>query len=234
LTGLFVAKTRRHGLRGLTLLDVTTSTVILAILMTGILTGLLNSQQAFVEDQTAANLSLRAQRAMNRLVRVAGQALTNDAQFTPLNPVTGVDSHGLRFRLLQSVDPITGDPLYDDDAQVFIFGPNAGATPCAGLIIGRGPDLNQVYNTASGGDAVLGTNDDDTNVVLSGNWPAVELLLPSVFVPAVGTMLEIDFTPAPVGRLLTFTLRVNAPDPDGNGFVLQNDLVLVERVALRE
>ena len=230
----YAPKPGRDARAGLTLLDVTTTTAILSVLVAGILTGLLNSEKAFLEDQTAAQLTLRTQRAMDRIVRTAGQALTTDAQFSPLKPATGVDSHALQFRLLQSVDPITGEPLYDSSGQVFIYGPDAGATPCAGLIIGRGPDLSSIHSTAAGGDGLLGTTDDDATVILSGASPAVELLIPSRFAPRAGTMLEIDVTPPPVGRLLTITLRVNAPAPDGNGFVFENDLVLVERVALRE
>ena len=63
--------------------------------------------------------------------------------------------------------------------------------------------------------------------------PAVELLIPGRFAPQLGEMFQIDVTPAPTGRFLSFTLRVNAREATG-GFVLVNDLVLTTNVALRE
>jgi prepilin-type N-terminal cleavage/methylation domain-containing protein len=224
---------RTQGIRGLTLLEVSVTAAILGLLVTGVFSGMLNSQRAFLEDQTVSDLSIRAQNTMDRIVRLAGQALTTDDQFSPLKPNTGVQSHCLRFRVLQTVDPLTGDPVYDDAARVFLYGPDEGANPSSGVIVGRGPDLNQIHATGAGPDAVLGTVDDDTTTILAGGVSAVEVLLSDTFSPRLGDMFTINVAPAPIGRLLTVTLRVNVRRSDGT-FLLANDLVISERVALRE
>ena len=217
---------------GLTLVQLMIVIGALMVLTLATVTALIGSQNVFVQNQTMSQLQLRAQNAMDRIVALTSQAVTGDGEFSTLKPNTGVDSHALRFRLIAAIDPVTATAIYDDDLKVYVYGPDSGTNPCAGLIIGRGPTLNDVYATGAGPDGLLGTQDDRT-ASISGGIPAVELLIPSTFAPQLGDMFQIDMTPAPVGRFISFTLRLNARDVDGN-FVLANDVVLTTNVALRE
>lgn len=220
------------GVAGMTLIEVMIMAATLMVLTFATVTALIGSQNAFVQSQTMSLLQLRAQIAMDRIVALSSQAVTGDAEFSPIKPTSGVDSHGLRFRLIDSINALSGAPVYDDDLKVYIYGPDAGTNPAAGIIIGRGPSLTDIHAIGAGADGLLGTVDDST-ASISGGMPAVELLIPSTFAPQTGDMLQIDVTPAPTGRLLTFTLRLNARETDGD-FVLANDLVLTSTVALRE
>jgi type II secretory pathway pseudopilin PulG len=217
---------------GFTFIELVASFSVLSIVMGSILMALLSTQAVFLDNLALSQLNLRAQLAMDRVVALASQALTSDAEFGPLKPSTGIDSHGLQFRLIDSIDPVTGEAVYNDAAEVFIYGPDSDTNPCAGLIIGRGPSLDDIYNTGKGADGVLGTVDDNTTAVISG-VPAVELLVSSRHAPRAGAMFTINLQPAPAGRLIAFTLRLNARDSTGN-FLLPNDLELRERVALRQ
>jgi hypothetical protein len=210
-----------------------TFTLALVTVVLGSIVGAtLGLQQTFLQGETVSRINLRGQLAMNRIVEVATQAVTSDAAFAPLRPTTGVGSHCLRFRLFDSFD-LAGDPIYDNDAIVYIYGPDGGAYPAAGLIIGRGPGLLEIHGVGAGGDGLLGTTDDIASASLAGGLPAVELLIPAEFAPRTGEMFTVDVLPPPVGPLLRFTLRLNAVGRDGN-FVLNDDLVLSERVALRQ
>jgi type II secretory pathway pseudopilin PulG len=226
------AHPKQHGASGMTLIEILITAGTLMVLMLATVTALIGSQNAFVQSQTLSVLQLRSQIALDRIVALASQAVTGDAEFSPLKPTTGVDSHGLRFRLIESIDGVSGVPVYNDALKVYVYGPDSGANPSAGLIIGRGPDLTDIYTTGAGADNLLGTVDDGT-AAISGGVPAVELLIPSTFAPQTGDMFRVNVTPAPTGRLLTFTLRLNAREADGD-FVLANDLVLTTTVALRE
>ena len=217
---------------GLSLVEVAVTMTLITVIVAGLFSAVTASQQAFLENQITSLVESRAHMALDRIISVASQAVTVDAEFSPLKPNTGVASHCLRFRALQAFD-VAGTPIYDDTLKVYIYGPDTGTNPCAGLIIARGPDLPTIYSAASGGDYLLGTVDDDVTASIAGGMPAVELLLSADLAPQTGEMLTIDVTPAPVGRLLRFTLRVNATDRDG-AFLLPNDLVLSERVALRQ
>ena len=219
---------REHGM---TLIEVTASLVVLLILLGSVMSATLSTQTVFVEDQIVSRLQLRTEEALNRIVGLTSQALTTDTQFSTLLPSTGVSAHCLRFRLVQGIDSTTGAVIYDDAAQVYILGPDGGAFPCSGVIIGRGPNLSTVSTVGGGTDGILGTTDDAVNTVVASNMPVVELLLPSTYAPQSGTMLTVNLTPAPVGRLVTFTLRVNAQNQNGS-YVLANDLVLTESIAL--
>ena len=207
--------------------------VVLGMVLATVTGATLGAQRVFVQNQIATEMTLRAEHALDRIVSLTSQALTVDAQFSTLKPTTGVDGHCLRFRLVSSIDATTGEPVYDDAARVFIYGPDTGTNPCDGVLVGRGADLDAIYATARGADNRLGTADDNTSVVLASGVPAVELLLPSNYAPQTGAMLTINLSPAPIGRLVTFTLRVNAVGMDGS-FIYPNDLVFVERVALRQ
>ena len=76
--------------------------------------------------------------------------MTTDAQFSPLKPNTGVDSHCLRFRLLLNIDATTGQPVYDDTGRIYLYGPDDGTDPCAGIIVGRSPNLGAIHLTERG------------------------------------------------------------------------------------
>lgn len=223
---------KHSGDAGMTLIEVMITIGTLMVLTFATVTALIGSQNAFVQSQTLSVLQLRAQIAMDRVVALSSQAVTGDAEFSPLKPTSGVDSHALRFRLIDSINPVSGAPVYDDDLKVYIYGPDGGTNPSAGIIIGRGPSLTDIYTTGAGPDGLLGTVDDST-ASISGGMPAVELLMPSTFAPQTGDMFQVDVTPAPTGRLLTFTLRLNAREADGD-FVLANDVVLTSAVSLRE
>lgn len=217
---------------GTTLIETAVTTTVLSIFMIGI-TALIGSQDAFIQSQVVSQLQLRVQNALERVVDISSQAVTVDGEFSPLKPTSGLGSHCLRFRLIESVDVGTGEPVYDDDLKVYIYGPDPGSNPSSGLIIGRGANLDAIHDVAAGVDEQLGTTDDNTSVMLSGVTPAVELLIPSDFAPQSGEMFQVDVSPAPIGRLLTFTIRVNARSRDGV-FVLADDLIMSERVALRQ
>ncbi len=223
---------RSIGESGFTLIEVVLAVGVWSIFLVSIMTAVLGTQNGFVQSQTVTQLRVRAQHAMDRIVSTCNQAVTGDTEFSPLKPTTGVQSHCLRFRLIQFVDG-TGTPVYEDTLRVYVYGMDTGSTPCNGIILGRGPDLATIHSTGSGPDGVLGTTDDDATSSIAGGVPAVELLVPSTFAPQSGDMLTIDVTPPPIGRLLTITMRLNVRGADGN-FLLPNDLVLTERVALRQ
>jgi len=217
---------------GLTLVEVVATVSIMSVVVGSIAMAMLGTQNVFLQSQLVSRMNLRAQIAMDSIVDMASQALTADPDFSPLKTTSGVNSRCLRFRLFQSIDAL-GQPVYDNQLKVFIYGPSAGANPSGGLIIGRGPDLATIHAAGKGADNLLGTADDNTSAIISGGIPAVQLLVPSTFTPRTGTMFTINVAPAPIGRLLTFTLRLNAQARDGS-FILENDLVLTEQVALRQ
>jgi hypothetical protein len=208
------------------LVETAITLALLAIFIFGILATVTGLQSTFVDNEVIGELHRRAQRALERIVQLSSQALTDDEQFAALKPTTGVDSHCLRFSLVTSVDTVTAEPIYSSNI-VYIYGPDDGDYPCSGIIVGRGPGLDTVY-TACGDDGRLGTSDDNTSTLVNGD-PLVELLVPSEFAPSSGEMLQIDVAE----RMVTFTLRLNAHGTNG-AFVLPNDLVLTERVALRQ
>jgi len=217
----------------MTFVELAATMSVLTVVIGSIVTATLGTQNMFIENQAIGQLNMQAELAMERVLDLASQALTTDPQFSPLKPSTGIDSHCLRFRLIQSVDAVTGTLIYDDNAQIHLYGPDSGAFPSGGLIVGRGPDLASIYAAGCGPDGFLGTSDDNTNTILSGTIPAVELLVPDRYAPQTGDMFTINVAPAPIGRFLTFTLRLNTRKPDGS-FILPDDLVLMERLALKQ
>ena len=223
----------RHRDAGMGIVEVSIVLSLTVIVSTVAMSTMLGSQRSIAEGVRQGELRIRAQHAMERLTSTLGQALTSDAEYSPLKPSTGADSHCVRFRLLQSTDPVTGAPIYDDSLRVYVYGPDSGTTPNAGLIIGRGPDLAAIYAAGAGADALLGTTDDDASTSLGGGVPAVELLIDSRYSPSSGDMFSVDVVPAPIGRLLEITLRLNVREANGN-FALADDLVLQERVTLRQ
>lgn len=216
----------------MSLLELMAAVGLLGVFLAGILGTLAGTQSTFLENRSIWVVQVRAQKALDRIVSVARQAVTEDADFSFLKPSTGVNSHGLQFRLLDFIDG-GGQPVYDDTLRVFIYGPDSGESPSKGLIIGRGPDLATIHATGGGPDGFLGTRDDNTTAAISGGVPAVELLVPSIYAPRTGEMFTINFDPGSDGRLITFTLRLNVKHRD-RGFVIPDDLVLTERVALMQ
>ena len=219
--------TRRDD--GFTLIEAAVTLAMLGIFVTSIIATTMGLQDTFLESQTVSNLHLRARHALDRVVLLAGQAVTGDAEFSTLQANTSADGfHCLRFRLISGIDTVTGAAIYDDNLKVFIYGDHDTVNPCSGLIVGRGLDLSTVFTTGRGSDGRLGTTDDAVNTLTNG-IPVVELLVRPTFAPRSGDMFTVDV----IGRLVTFTIRLNARGTDGN-FLLPTDLVLTERVALRQ
>ena len=212
---------------GLTLLELAVTAAVLTVIFGVAASAFVSTTNTFTESQIISQLQLRAQHAMARLSTVARQAVTSDPLYGPLKPDTGVDSKVLRLRLIQSM--AGGVAVYDNATRVYICGDDANTYPCQGVIIGRGPSLSAIYNAGKGSDDTLGTRGDDTSTVIANGIPAVELLLPDIYAPSQGDMLTINVDPA--GRLITLTLRVNVQSNSGS-FILPQDLVLQERVAL--
>ncbi len=225
---LVLERSRRQ--RGFSILEAALTLTMIVIFLSSILSTTVGLQNAFLQSQSVSDLNLRAQRALDRIVTLASQATTDDAQFGPLYPTGAPDDfYCLRFRLVTSIDPVTGEPVYDDNLVVYVLGDeDTGLTPCAGLIVGRGPDMATIYQNGRGSDNLLGTVDDEVNTLTNG-VPVVELLVPPTFAPQTGDLFNVSVD----GRLVTFTLRMNARDGRGN-FILPNDLVLSERLALRQ
>ena len=217
----------RVGHAGFTLIEAAFTLAILSLLIVGVMSTVIGIQGSFVEGQVVSDLSLRAQNALDRLVALTSQAVTIDAEYSPLKPTTGVDSHCLRFRLVESIDAAAGTTNFSND-RVYIYGPDSGSNPSAGLVLGRGLTLSEVHANGSGSDGLLGTVDDSVYAATTDGNPVVEILIPNRYAPSNGEMFQIDVN----GRLIEFTIRVNARDLDGD-FVFAQDLVLTERVALR-
>ena len=218
---------------GLTFIEVLTTTAVFALLAVSVLLALFGMQGAVVRSEIVSEIRARAQRAMDRVTELASQASRADAAYTPLQPTTGSGSHGLRFRLVSSVDGATGTAVFDDTARVYIFGPDDGNLPCRGLIVGRGPTLDDIHALGSGPDGVLGTLDDVTSESFVPGIPLLELLVPETFTPRADEMFTVDMEPDSGGGTLRLTLRLNARGRDGQ-FLFEEDLVLSERVTLRQ
>ena len=216
---------------GHTYQELLVSIAVLLVVLVTIGSVTLQMQRSFAAEQLFSQLVISGEHSMERIVATASQAVTTDTEFSPIRPNTGTNSHGFQFRLLESL--VGGNPVYDDTLRVYIYGPDPGSDPCSGIIIGRGPDLASVHAAGSGPDNLLGTADDDTTASIASGVPAVELLMHSRFAPRAGEMFTVNVDPAPLGRFLTFTMRLNATGDDGN-FLLESDLVLTERVALRQ
>ena len=212
---------------GFTLVELAFALALLSLLIVSVMSTVVGIQTSFVEGQVVSDVSLKAQNALDRLVTLTSQIVTIDSEYSPLKPTTGVDSHGLRFRIVESIDMISGTTNFSND-RVYIYGPDSGSNPSSGLVIGRGSTLSEVHSDGSGSDGILGTVDDAVYALTSDGNRVVEILLLDRYAPSTGEMIQIDIN----GRLVEFTIRVNARDLDGD-FVFSQDLVLTERVALR-
>ena len=222
-------RTQREA--GMSLLELSIAVAILSVVAGAAVTALNAAQMTFVQNEIISQVRWRAQRAMERIVQLTTKAVSSDPEYTPFESASGVDSHGLQFRLIEGTD-VTGQPVYDD-VRVFIFGPDDDPWRNRGIVVGRGPDMGTVHSSAAGPDAVLGTSDDDLRAMVTAEQPYLEILVPETFTPAAGEMLSLTVDPAPFGRLITVTLRLNARSAAGT-FLLPQDLVLSERIALRQ
>jgi prepilin-type N-terminal cleavage/methylation domain-containing protein len=223
---------RTHPSRrdGFTLIEIVIACALLAVVVGGVTSSFWTVQAAFDEERAEAELLFRSRAAMDRLSRLTSNAVTRDAAFALLPIAAGATPWGLRFREIDSV--VAGNAVYDDLLVVHLIGPNAGGAPCAGVIVGRGPDLGAIWVAGRGADSTLGTADDDVGAELGAGTPAVEILIPQEFAPQIGQMLEFSTAGSPSGRLVTITLRTNFQRPDGT-WLLAQDHVFTERVALR-
>ena len=212
---------------GYTMVELAFATLLLGVLAAGMMQAVFGLHTAFADHQVVAQLSARAERAMDRVATLAGQAITSDDELAVINP-SGGSFHGLRFRRVASF--LDGDVTYDDAMKIFILGPDDGAQPCAGLIVGRDSSLATLFSAAAGADNLLGTNDDE--VISEGDVRNIEFLLPETMQPQTGSMFTV--TPDAVSpRLFMLTLRVNSRNADGS-FALVQDLVVQRRIALRQ
>ena len=91
----------RRSVSGVTLVECIVALTVLAVLMGGVCSGAFVIQSSFREDQTVSLLYLRGQRAMERIVATASQAITRDDQFQILSPTQGDAVSMLRFRLIE-------------------------------------------------------------------------------------------------------------------------------------
>ena len=233
---------------GFSIVEISIGVMLLTFIVGGVTSSFWTVQSAFDEQVAESELQLKSRTAMDRLVGLASTALTTDVEFTlpekkqKQGMATKVNgnkklveelavvnaSPTLEFREILGID--NGEPVYDDVLKYILLGPESD-TPVAGVVIGRGPDAGAVSEAASGKDGVLGTRDDDFAEFVAGT-PAVEVLLPENYTPRSGEMLEFSTVDGTDERLVTITLRVNVQRPDGS-WLLENDLVLQERVALR-
>lgn len=216
--------------RGFTLVELSISAGLLVLLLGSITSSFWVVSAAFDEEVSEADLVFRARSGMDQLVRIASNTVTSDAAYELLPAGGGPDRWGLRHRELLEVK--NGIPDYEDFLVVHLIGPNTGAAPCEGVVVGLGPDLAAIHGAGAGPDGLLGTVDDDVTAEFVAGTPVVRLLIPSTFAPQSGEMLSITDTTSASGRLLTITLRTNLLRPDGT-FLRTQDLVLTERVALR-
>lgn len=209
------------------MIELAFATVLLGVLGAGMMQAVFGLHNAFADHQVVAQLSVRAERALDQVTTMAQQAMTTDAEFALLDPV-GTGFTTMRFRV---VDSLTGGNVnYNDDMKVFLMGPDDAGAVCTGLIVGRDSSAAELATSAAGTDGWLGTSDDVTST--TDGVRNLEFLLPDTMQPQVGQMFLVESTAASP-RLLTFTLRVNSRNADG-GFVLAQDLVLQRRIALRQ
>ena len=220
------AQKARARCQGLTIIELTITATVLSVVLTAALTSMSTLQTSFTFDQRIARVTLEAESTMDRIRELLESALTTDSEFTPMEPNTGVDSRILQFRLF---DGFSGTSANYETDWVFLVAPNTGATPSNGICVGRGWTMTDVHATGAGTDQILGTNDDVTSLPNGATVPTIELLATDVFAPSTGNMLSFNVN----GRLVTVTLRMNMQNEDGS-FVLNNDVVISERVALRQ
>ncbi|MCP4038173.1 MAG: type II secretion system protein [bacterium] len=126
---------------GYTLLQVVIATTILSIVVTIAVSTILNAQDAVTQSQVRSVIHRRARDGLNRVVRLAGQALTSDPDYLLFQPGNGSEFHCFRFALLESYDTTTGTHTFSSDLA-YIYGPHSSPQPNAGLVIARGTSLN--------------------------------------------------------------------------------------------
>lgn len=210
----------------MTLVEAALTLTLTSLVLGGMVYAVQATQLASAENELTSRVAERAHYAMDRVVSMVSQALSTDAEFTPLFPaIAGAEAHCLRFRFPAGI--VGGVTTYNDEQKVFVWGPDDGPPACAGLIIGRGRDLFEIHESGAGADAVLGTQDDVTSATVGGDVAVVEVLIIDNYAPRSGDMFTIVVN----GPAITITLRLNAKRRTGD-FVFNEDIVITERVAL--
>lgn len=210
--------------RGFTLLEVTLVLAIGSVFTVGLLTAFVRLQAAQAENQAMHELELRAHRALDRMVYLCRQAVSDQPDFEGLSNVSGDEFRGFKFAEVTSFSG--GSPVYDSAHAIHLIG--AVPNDCAGVVLGRGVDLDEIVKDAAGKDGLLGT-DDDVTVIDSNGDRVAETLIPSRFSPRTGEILVIGID----DTLLTISLRLNEQLSDGT-FRFAEDVSFAERVALRQ
>lgn len=236
---------------GFTLIELIFASALLFLLVGGVASSFWTTQFAVQEQQTRSQLQRRARLAMDRLVEVVGRARTTDPVYGPADPVDqtitytektifanaqGMVTERVTADLTRSLslrevrEVVDAAPVLEDVARIHVLS-EGGPVPCLGVVIGRGPDPESVWEFGAGPDGLLGTSDDRTDLEYVPGIPIVENVLAPEFAPERGEMLTILIDQRSNGRLLTITLRANARNRDGS-LLSPDDLVLTERVAL--
>lgn len=210
--------------RGFTLLEVTVVLAIGAVFTVGLLTAFVRLQAAQAENQAMHELELRAHRALDRMVYLCRQAVSDQPDFAGLSNISGDEFRGFKFAEVTSFSG--GSPVYDSSHAIHLIG--AIPNDCSGVVLGRGVDLDAIVDDAAGKDGLLGT-DDDVTVIDSNGDRVAETLVPSRFTPRTGEILVIGID----DTLLTISLRLNEQLSDGT-FRFAEDVSFAERVALRQ
>ncbi|MBX3471740.1 MAG: type II secretion system protein [Planctomycetes bacterium] len=219
---------------GLTLMEVVVSSAILALLAAGMMIFEVGAQRTYSEQQVRANLHQHVRSALRRMVLDTSAALTiPDCELSTLWPASGTDARGLQFREVTGGDG--SGPVFG--RTVVFAGPHPAGAPAGGAAAGivrlreanlHHPTFNLTTITGLAGlDGLFGTADDQTSAVASDGQRVVEVLVPASCAPITGPMLRVDLA----GRVVTFTIRANFRQGDGN-YLLVNDLVMTERAAL--
>jgi type II secretory pathway pseudopilin PulG len=221
--------TRRRAL-GFTLLEVVVSLGILAFVSTMILTFEVGFSDVHIEREMRAQLHHQVRAALVTLSTDLGRALTTTGgELLTCDPVTGTDARAIQFREVtggSAAGPIWGPTI------VFTSPGATGDLAAAGIVRLRADGLHTAGPLGAfvaqqrGPDGLWGTLDDDCR--LTQGQVSVRTLLPGTMAPQTGPMLRIDVA----ASLVTITIRSN--QRKGTGWLLPVDLVLTERVALKQ
>jgi len=225
----------RHD-SGFTLLELVISSALLLSLFGSFFWVVDGAQRVTYEQSLITEARRRSQQALERIVSLTSGVVTSDASYTTFTGSSGTSTVGLPFRDVEDINSSTQEIVYSK-TNTYLYGPDSGASANQGLVILRGESLSSAYSDTAGSDGILGTDDDVVQDVstagYTGTDKALEVLIPEDYNPSSGEMLTITSDADSDGRLLTITLRTNVKDHDGN-FLLPKDLVLSQRIALRQ
>lgn len=246
----------------MTLVELATSVGVLTVLMASVLLGLTSTQDVFLENQALSRLQIMAQVAMDRIVTLTSQTLTDDPEFAVLDPIPAETKGNIKAadetawntlnkvlshkpvnaglpHMISNIVRFQSVQSFDTSTGTVIFSPEqvyvGGQRTDA--YPSRGIYIGFGTSLAQIHSNCAGPDGflgtlDDVTNPFGNASPRIELLVPSAFAPTSGDMLMIDTTTSASGRLLTVTLRLNARAANGSP-LLSQDLVLSERVALR-